>query len=125
MRQRIVNILSLFTSTGPLLCCALPAGIAAVAGGAAVGAFVSTFPWLIPFSRRKEWIFLVAGVLILVSGILTLRPQGQVTCTITGGSGCEVAGRFTKAMFWMSAAICGIGTFFAYALVPLLRLPGG
>lgn len=121
MKQRVISFLSLFTSTGTLLCCALPAAIAGVAGGAAVGAFVTTFPWLIPLSRYKEWIFLVAGLLIVFSGILTLRPQGRTTCAITGGRGCEVAGRLTKVMFWSSAVIYVIGAFFAYGIVPLLR----
>lgn len=121
MRQRVINFLSLFTSTGTLLCCALPAAIAAVAGGAAVGAFIAIFPWLIPLSRHKTWLFLIAGLFILVNGALTLRPQGKVACTITGGKGCEVAGRFTKVMFWTSVAIYAIGVFFAYGLAPLLR----
>lgn len=121
MKQRMISFLSLFTSTGTLLCCALPAAVAAVAGGAAVGAFVTTFPWLIPLSRHKTWIFLVAGLLLLLSGTLTLRPQGRTACAITGGKGCEVAGRFTKAMFWGSVTIYGIGAFFAYGLAPILR----
>ena len=122
MKPQFVNFLSVFTSTGTLLCCALPAALAAIAGGAAVGTLVTTFPWLIPLSRHKEWIFLAAGLLILLSGILTLRPKGKIACSITGGKGCEVAGRFTKSMFWSSAGIYGTGAFFAYAIVPILRL---
>ena len=125
MKSQFVNFLSVFTSTGTLLCCALPAALAAVAGGAAVGTLVTTFPWLIPLSRHKEWIFLAAGALILLSAILTLRPQGKLACSITGGKGCEVAGGFTKSMFWSSLGIYGVGGFFAYAIVPLLRLMEG
>ncbi|MCH7496596.1 MAG: hypothetical protein IH971_01940 [Candidatus Marinimicrobia bacterium] len=125
MKSQFVNFLSVFTSTGTLLCCALPAALAAVAGGAAVGTLVTTFPWLIPLSRHKEWIFLAAGVLILLSGILTLRPKGKIACSLTGGKGCEVAGGFTKSMFWSSLGIYGVGGFFAYAIVPLLRLMEG
>lgn len=121
MRQQLTSFLALFTSTGTLLCCALPAAISTVAGGAAVGAYVSTFPWLIPLSRHKGWIFLVAGLLILFSGVLTLRPKGKIACSITGGKGCEVAGRFTKLTFWGSVAIYLIGTLFAYGIVPILR----
>lgn len=121
MKQKLVSFLSLFTSTGTLLCCALPVTIAAIAGGSAVGTLVSTFPWLVPLSRHKEWIFLAAGLLILFSGILTLRPRGKVACSITGGKGCEFAGRLTKTMFWSSVAIYLIGAFFAYGLAPILR----
>ena len=38
MKPQFVNFLSVFTSTGTLLCCALPAALAAIAGGAAVEA---------------------------------------------------------------------------------------
>ena len=124
-RQKLSNFFALFTSTGTLFCCALPAAIAAVAGGAAVGSFVSTFPWLIPLTRHKGWLFLASGVLIVVSGVFTLRPQGKLACSITGGGGCEVAGGFTKAMFWVSATILVIGAFMSYAIVPILRVLEG
>lgn len=123
--SKVVSFLALFTSTGTLLCCALPSALAAVAGGSAVVSFVSTFPWLVPLSRHKEWIFLVAGVMILFSGVLTYRPKGTVACSITGGRGCAVASQFTKIMFWISVSIYGVGVFFAYALLPIIKLTGG
>jgi len=124
MKEKIISFFSLFTSTGTLLCCALPAAIAALAGGAAIGAYVSTFPWIIPLSQHKGWLFLIAGVLIAVNGLLTLRPQSKLVCAVTGGKGCEVAGSFSKKMFWISAAIYGFGVFMTYLLVPILRFFG-
>lgn len=121
LKQRLMSFLSLFTSTGTLLCCALPAAIAAVAGGAAVGTLITAFPWLIPLSEHKGWIFLVAGLNIVFSGILTFRSRRKVACATTGGEGCEVAGRFTRAVFWFSVVIYGTGAFFAYGIVPVLR----
>jgi len=115
---------SLFTSSATLLCCAIPAVLSTLVGGAAVGAFVSTFPWLIPLSQQKNWLFLGAGILLTINGILILRPKGKVACAITGGKGCEVAGNFSKGMFWFSIALYGIGAFFAYAYVPIVKLLG-
>lgn len=123
--QKLSSYLALFTSTGTLICCALPSAIAALAGGAALASFVSTFPWLVTLSQHKEWIFLGAGVMILLSGTLVYRPKGKVACTIAGGEGCAVAGRLTKAMFWLSSGIYATGAFFAYALVPILRVLEG
>lgn len=125
MRAKALSFLTLFTSTGTLLCCALPAAIATLAGGAAVGVLVTSFPWLIPISEHKGWIFLVAGTLILISASLTLRPKGAVACAITAGSGCEVAGGFTKGMLWLSVAIYLVGVFFSYTIVPLLNFLEG
>lgn len=121
MQAKWFNFLALFTSTGTLLCCALPALLATIAGGAAVGALVTTFPWLIPLSRYKGWLFLMAGGLIVISGILTLWPRSKVVCAVTGGKGCEVAGRWTRAVFWTAVVVYLIGFTFAYALVPILR----
>ena len=120
-REKVVSFFALFTSPGTLFCCALPAAIAAVAGGAAVSAFVSTFPWLIPLSQHKDWLFLGAGILIVINGVFTLHPQGALACAVTGGKGCEVSGTFQKAMFWFSASLVVVGVLFSYALAPLLR----
>lgn len=121
-KEKIISFFALFGSTGTLLCCALPAALAAVAGGAAVGTMLSAFPWLIPLSQNKTWIFLGAGVLIAFNSILVFKPKGKVACSITGGKGCEVAGSFQKWMMWIAMAIYGVGAFMAYALVPILRL---
>jgi di/tricarboxylate transporter len=123
-RQSVANVLALFTSTGTLLCCALPSALAAVAGGSAVVSLVSAVPWLVPLSRSKEWIFLGAGLMIALSAFLTFRPKGKVACTIAGGEGCRVASRFQKAMFWLSAGVYGVGVFFAYGLLPMMKFLG-
>lgn len=121
-KEKIISFFALFGSTSTLLCCALPAALAAVAGGAAVTTMLSTFPWLIPLSRHKEWIFLITGFLIVFNGVLVFRPKGKIACSITGGKGCDVAGAFQKFMLWASLAIYSVGAFVAYGLVPLLHL---
>lgn len=123
-RQSVANFLALFTSTGTLICCALPSALAAVAGGSAVVSLISAVPWLVPLSQNKEWIFLGAGLMIALSAFLTFRPKGTVACTIAGGEGCRGASRFQKGMFWLSSGIYGIGVFFAYGLLPVMRLFG-
>jgi hypothetical protein len=123
--QALSSYLALFTSTGTLLCCALPSALAAVAGGSAVVSLVSTVPWLVPLSRHKEWIFLGAGLMLVLTAFLIYRPTGTVACSVTGGEGCAVAGRVTTITFWASASIYVIGTFFAYGLLPLMKLLGG
>lgn len=123
-REKLVGFLALFGSTATLLCCALPALLILVAGGAAVGALLSAFPWIALLSRHKEWAFLTAGVLLAFNAVLILRPKGKVACAVTGGKGCEVAGNFTKGMLWLSVLLYGMGAFVAYPLVPILRVLG-
>lgn len=78
-----------------------------------------------PRHLDKEWIFLAATLMMLLSGILVSRPKGRIACTITGRQGCEVAGRFTKALFWASTVTFLAGAIFAYAFVPILNLLDG
>lgn len=121
MREKLIAFLSLFTSTGTLLCCALPAALAAAAGGAAVGTLITALPWLVPLSRHKAWLFVIAGAVIAANGALAFRPHGKLACAVTGGKGCETAGDLSRAMFWIAAGIYGTGFFFAYLLAPILR----
>ncbi|MDE1975680.1 MAG: hypothetical protein KGL04_06475 [Elusimicrobia bacterium] len=122
--SKVLSVLSLFTSAGTLLCCALPVTLSVIAGGAAVGSLLSAFPWLVSVSRHKVWIFGIAGLLLVFNGALLFRPQGKLACAVTGGKGCEAAGRFNKTMWWSAAAIYAVGFFFAYLLGPLLARYG-
>ncbi|GIX08133.1 MAG: hypothetical protein KatS3mg115_2536 [Candidatus Poribacteria bacterium] len=124
MRVRVMAFLSLFTSTGTLLCCALPALLGAIAGGAAVSSFISAVPWVVPLSRYKAWLFLVAGLLLAVEAVLLFRPRSRIACAVNGGEACEVTGQWTRWLFWSAVLIYGIGFAFAYALVPVMRLLG-
>lgn len=120
-REKAVGFFSLFTSTGTLLCCALPVALAAIAGGTAITSLISTLLWLILLSNYKEWLFLIAGILIALNAILTLKPQSKLACSITGSNSCRVAGRFSRIMFFISLSFYSTGFFFAYLITPLLR----
>lgn len=122
MKDKWISFFSLFTSTGTLVCCALPALVAAIAGGAAVGSLVSALPWLVPLSKHKIWIFIMAAFFILLSGFLIFRPVKISKCDIRSGEqGCAVSEKFQKFIFYLSLSIFALGLFFSYALVPLLR----
>lgn len=121
MKQKIANFLSLFTSFGTLLCCALPALLVAVGAGAVAASMASNLPWLVTLSVHKGWLFLVAGVLIALNFALVYRPRGKVACTVGGGQTCEEASRFNKAVLWISSGMYLVGLFMAYAALPLVE----
>jgi mercuric ion transport protein len=121
MKDKALSVLTLFTSSGTLLCCVLPAVVATIAGGAAVSSMLSAFPFLIPLSMNKGWIFGVSAILIAINGYMVFKPNQEVACDVEAGEdGCEVTGRFNKQMFYISASVLVMGAFFAYALVPIL-----
>ena len=121
MKDKALSVLTLFTSSGTLLCCVLPAVVATIAGGAAVSSMLSAFPFLIPLSMNKGWIFGVSAILIAINGYIVFKPNQEVACDVEAGEdGCEVTGRFNKQMSYISASVLVLGAFFAYALVPIL-----
>ena len=70
---------------------------------------------------HKEWIFGIASILIAINGYMVFKPSQEVACDVEAGEdGCDITGRFNKRMFYISASVLAIGSFFAYALVPIL-----
>src|SRR3712207_1260914 len=62
--HRVLGYLSLFSSVGTLLCCALPSLLVLLGLGATVASVLATAPWLVALSRHKAWVFTASGLLI-------------------------------------------------------------
>ena len=123
MRDKIISVLTLFTSSGTLVCCVLPMVVATIAGGASVGTLLTIFPWLIPLSMHKEWIFVLSGALIGINGYLTFRKTNEIACdTESGELGCTVIGKFNRRMFYLSSSIFLIGGFVSFLLTPIVTM---
>jgi mercuric ion transport protein len=128
-RSAVLNYLSLFTSAGTLLCCALPSLLVLLGLGASVASMLSFLPWLVTLSRHKVWTFSISGALIAFTFVNTyyivprLRTQ---ECSPDNPVGCAAASRLSKILLWVSAVIYGVGFFVAYALGPILtKMDGG
>jgi hypothetical protein len=121
----VLSYLSLFTSLGTLLCCALPSLMALLGLGATVASFLSAAPWLVMLSRHKTWVFTVSGLLIgtnlLYVYVLAprLRDTGAV-CPSNAPDACNAASRLSRVVLWISTAIYGVGAFGAFILGRLL-----
>lgn len=126
----LLSYLSLFTSLGTLLCCALPSLLVLLGLGATIASFLSAAPWLVKLSQHKQWVFLTAGVLIAASFFYTyylaprLKAQAE-TCSVENGpTACNTASRLSRIALWISAAIYAIGFFTAYVLGLILARTG-
>jgi mercuric ion transport protein len=123
--EGLVSYLSLFSSFGTLLCCALPSLLVLFGLGATVASFLSALPWLVTLSRHKNWVFLIAGLLIggnfLYVYALAPRLQARAPgCPVNTPSACTTASRTSRVVLWVSASIYFVGVFSAYVLGPLL-----
>jgi mercuric ion transport protein len=122
--RRILDVLSLFTSFGTLVCCALPSLLVLLGLGATVASFLSSAPWLVALSRHKVWVFAISGALIGLNFLYVYRvaPRLQaraLACAIDDPR-CRTASRFSRVVLWISASIYIAGFFTAFILGPLL-----
>lgn len=129
MKDKILAILSLFASTSTLLCCALPTLLVTLGLGAVVASAISSMPWLITLSRYKEWVFLIAGILIIANWIMIKRRRSWNACKeLYGGSAdtaCDTASNFNFIVLLISTALYIIGftvTFLAFPVGKALGL---
>ncbi|HEX4772926.1 MAG TPA: hypothetical protein VH351_18980 [Bryobacteraceae bacterium] len=121
----VLSYLSLFTSLGTLLCCALPSLLVLFGLGATVATALSLAPWLVALSHHKNWVFIVAGVLIFGNFVYVyaLAPKLQArtgACDPNDPAACQTASRFSRIVLWCSAALYLVGCFSAYLLGPIL-----
>lgn len=74
-KHTLAPTLSLFASTGTLVCCALPALLVSLGMGAVMAGLASNFPALIWLSKNKLIVFGVAAILITLSGLMMWKAR--------------------------------------------------
>ncbi|HAQ50226.1 MAG TPA: hypothetical protein DCR13_01615 [Gammaproteobacteria bacterium] len=117
-RQTILPSLSLFTSVGTLLCCALPALLVTLGMGAALAGFVGAVPWITAVSDYKSIVFTMAGVLLALAAFMQWRAR-NAPCPADPAK-AKACGRLRKISWFIlgfSILIYVIGFFFAYIAV--------
>jgi mercuric ion transport protein len=124
-RSALLGYVSLFSSFGTLLCCALPSLLVLVGLGATVASFLSSVPVLVTLSHHKNWVFAVSGLLIAANFayVYMLVPKllaGRGACPPDDPNACEAASRTSRVVLWISGLIYLGGFFTAYVLGPLL-----
>ena len=120
MPGRWLAFLSLFTSTGTLICCALPALLVALGAGAALSTLISAVPGLVWISEYKEAVFVFAGIMLTVSGWLQWRSR-FAPCPVDAAqrNACLRTRRSSALVYGASVVVFMVGGFFAFML-PLL-----
>ena len=116
MFRRVANWISLFGSASTLLCCALPAVFVSLGAGATFAALVTRFPQLVWVSEHKTLVFVLAGVSLVLAGVLQWNAR-NLPCPVDPelARACDRSRRWSKAIYWSSVGIYGIGAFFAFA----------
>ena len=117
--------LSLITSLGTLICCALPSLLVILGLGATVASFLSAVPWLVTLARHKVWVFAVSGIPIASDFVYVywlsprLKARGEACSIEDGPRACDTATRGSRVALWLAAAIYAVGFFVAFLFAPL------
>ena len=112
---RGITWVTLAASASTLVCCALPALLVALGAGAVLASAVSAFPQLVWISEHKTEVFLIAGVMLSVAGLLQWRAK-SLPCPIDVAQrdACMRSRKISLVIYWLSVAIFAIGGFFAF-----------
>ncbi len=107
--------LSLFTSTGTLICCALPALLVSLGAGAVMAGLIEAVPQITWLGRNKELLFAIAGVLLLASGAWQWHAR-SLPCPAdkAQAAACARARKLSWIVWGLSVALFAIGAFFAF-----------
>ncbi len=116
--EKGITVFTLFTTTGTLLCCALPIIFVTLGMGATVVAMTTTFPFLVTLSQHKVWIFAFSGLMLAISGWLMFRPGRHCPTEKELAEACNNAHKWNKRIYWTSVIIWTIGFTAAYILLP-------
>ncbi len=119
-KQTILPILSLFTSVGTLLCCALPALLVTLGMGAALAGVVANVPWLVAISEYKIIVFTIAGIMLVLATLFQWRAR-NAPCPIDAkqAAACMRLRKFSWGLLAASILVYLIGFFFAFAAAEL------
>ena len=117
--NKLVNYLSLFTSSGTIICCALPALLVSMGVGAALSSFIAVFPQLAILSIYKIPIFIGAFIMLIIAGMLQYQSRG-LPCPSDKKQvyACMQTRKASMIIYFTSVGIFIIGLLFAF-IIPL------
>lgn len=119
-KQAVLPALSLFTSFGTLICCALPALFVTLGMGATVAGLVSAAPWLVWLSAHKKIVFAVAGVLLILSAIMQWRARfAPCPADPAQAKACRNLRIISTCILIFSVMVYMVGFFFAFLAADL------
>ena len=117
MKDGLVSIFSLFTSSSTLFCCALPAIFVMFGAGASFASFISVFPFLITLSVYKIELTVFAFLMMGIAGYFNYRAS-FAPCPVDPEQGrkCMVLRKRSRLIFYISSVILFFATFFTYVV---------
>ena len=108
--------LLLFTTSGTLICCAIPITLVSLGMGATVASMAATAPWLVALSMHKGWVFGLSAGLIALSAWSVYRPGRACPIDPELAAACARADKWNRRFIWFSGVMWSIGFLAAFVL---------
>jgi hypothetical protein len=115
LRNSVLHTLTLFSSIGTVVCCALPALFVSIGAGAVMASVVSAIPQLVWISEHKIPLFVFAGLMLCLSLFATYWNR-RMPCPSDAAlaKSCLRVRRVSLGVFIISLTIYAIGFYFAF-----------
>ena len=114
--------LTLFVTSGTLLCCALPVLLVSMGFGAVVASLNYNLPGVMFLAEHAIWTLSLAALLLVLMACVIWRPDQACPTDPKLAAACQEAKSWNQRIFWVSVAIWGTGFFFSILLLPLRQL---
>ena len=116
--------LTLFTTSGTLLCCALPILLVSLGLGSVVASINYNIPGMFWLAQHKYWTLGLSAVMLGFLAWMIWRPNQSCPTDPELARYCETSKKWNKRIFWLSIIIWSTGFFFSTLLLPLRNLLG-
>ena len=115
--NKLANYLTLFTSSGTIVCCALPALLVSIGAGATLSSLIAVFPQLVILSINKIPIFIGAFMMLIISGIIQCQAR-KLPCPADKkqAAACVRTREISGFIYLASVAIFVTGLLFAFII---------
>lgn len=120
LTHKVVSYLSLFTSFGTLICCAIPSTLVLLGLGATLSNFLGEFPQLIWLSENKELVFGASFSMLFLSFVAQKYAE-NLPCPIDKKEDCQTTRKWSKPLLYVTFFINVVGAFYAFLLPRLLN----
>jgi len=110
---------TLFITSGTLLCCALPILLVSLGFGAVVAGLNYNIPGLLFLAEHKVWTFGLSALFLVFLAWLIYRPNQSCPSDVQLARYCAGSKKWNKRIFLLSVIIWIIGFFASYLLLPL------
>lgn len=119
-KEAALNYFMLFGSMSTLICCALPALLVSLGLGAVMAGLATNVPGLIWASENKLWVFMFAGGMLTLNGVLLwVNRNAPCPVDLKLREACTRGRKASLRLYLFSLGVFAIGFFFAF-LAPIL-----